>query len=192
MDLMPSDLTAVKSTLPAYAMIANQQNFTRLDEWSTSQPSSRTAKAKSGKFVLLSRAIMHLHIHLEVLSLQNHKYFEYFFCFHQTLGTSPKDLEGFKANITFIYKALACSLARWQFPQLTFVTRNFIGSSVIRWGFLLVSKKDDCLDRVLRKSFWVKKLINKIFLHLLNKFWEIFYKSNRKHFSCVCIACYKH
>ena len=32
MDLMPSDFTAVNSTLPAYAMIPNQQNFTRHDE----------------------------------------------------------------------------------------------------------------------------------------------------------------
>ena len=32
MDLMSSDFTAVKSTLPAYAMIPNQQNFTRHDE----------------------------------------------------------------------------------------------------------------------------------------------------------------
>ena len=64
---------------------------------STSQLSSRTAK--SGKFALLSRAIKHSDIHLEVLSLQNCKSFEYFFCFHRTLGISPKDLEGFKANI---------------------------------------------------------------------------------------------
>ena len=32
MDLMPSDLIAVNSTLPACAMIPNQQNFTRHDE----------------------------------------------------------------------------------------------------------------------------------------------------------------
>ena len=70
-DLIPFDFTAVNATLPAYAMIANQQNFTRHDERSTSQPSSRTAKAKSGKFVLLSRAIKHSDIHPEILSLQN-------------------------------------------------------------------------------------------------------------------------
>ena len=29
-------------------------------------------------------------------------------------------------------------------------------------------------------------------LHLSNSFWEIFYKSNRNLFSCVCIAWYKH
>ena len=32
MDLMPSDFAAVNSTLPACAMIPNQQNFTRRDE----------------------------------------------------------------------------------------------------------------------------------------------------------------
>ena len=40
---------------------------------STSQPSSRAAK--SGKFTLRSRAIKHSDIHLEVLSLQNRKFF---------------------------------------------------------------------------------------------------------------------
>ena len=73
---------------------------------STSQPSSRTAK--SGKFALLSRAVKHSDIHLKVLSLQNHKSFEHFFCFHRTSGIFLKDLERFKADIAFIYTALAC------------------------------------------------------------------------------------
>ena len=72
---------------------------------STSQPSSRAAN--SGKFALLSRAIKHSDIQLEVLFLQNRKSFEYFFCFHCTLGISPKDLEGFKADIAFIYTTFA-------------------------------------------------------------------------------------
>ena len=76
---------------------------------STSQPSSRAAK--SDKFALLSRVIKHSDIHLEVLFLQKRKSFEYFFCFHRTLGISPKDLEGFKADIAFIYTTHACSLA---------------------------------------------------------------------------------
>ena len=77
---------------------------------STSQPSSRTAK--SGKFTSLSRAIKGSDIHLEVHSSQNRKSFEYFLCFHRTSGISPKDLEGFKADIiiAFIYTTLACSL----------------------------------------------------------------------------------
>ena len=70
----------------------------------TSQPSSRTAK--SGKCMLLSTEIKRSDIHLEVLSLQNRKSFEYFLCFHRTLGISPKDW-------AFIYSTLACSLARW-------------------------------------------------------------------------------
>ena len=74
----------------------------------TSQPSSRTVK--SGKFTSLSRVIKRSDIHLEVLSLQNRKSFEYFLCFHQTLGISAKDLEGFKADIAFIYPTLAWSL----------------------------------------------------------------------------------
>ena len=121
---------------------------------STSQPSSRTAK--SSKFMSLSRAIKRSDIYLEVLSLQNRKSFEYFLCFHRTLGIFPKDLERFKADIAFIYTTLACSLTIWT------VTRNFIGSCVIRCAFWLVSRKDHCLERVLRKSFWIKKSINKI------------------------------
>ena len=75
---------------------------------STSQPSSPTAK--SGKFTSLSRAIKRSDIHLKVLSSQNRKSFEYFLCFHRTLGISPKDLEGLKADIAFSYMTLACSL----------------------------------------------------------------------------------
>ena len=139
----------------------------------------------------LSKAIKCSDIHLEVLSLQNRECYEYFLCFHRTLGISPKDLEGFKADIAFIYTALACSLVI--LPQiLTFVTWNFIGSCVVRCTFWLVSRNDDCLERELRKSFWNKKLINKISIHLSNQYWEIFYKSNRKLFFCVCIARDKH
>ena len=130
---------------------------------STSQPSSRAAK--SGKFALLSRAIKHSDIHLEVLFLQNRKSFEYFFCFHRTLGISPKDLEGIKADVAFTYTTLACSLA---ISTNLNIHWNFIDSCVIRSAFWLVSRKDDCPERVLRKSFWIKKLTNKISLHLSN------------------------
>ena len=123
------------------------------------KPSSRTAK--SGKFTSVSRAIKRSDIHLEVLSSQSRKSFEYFLCFHRTLGISLKDLEGFKANIAFIYTTLACSLTIWNF-DLTFVTRNFTGSYVIRCAFWLVSRKDHRLECVSRKSFWINKSINKI------------------------------
>ena len=88
------------NNLDLLAMILNQRNTT---EGTTSQPSSRAAK--SGKFTLLSRAMKQIDRHLEVLSFQNRK------SFHRTLRISPKDLEGFKADIAFIYTALASSLA---------------------------------------------------------------------------------
>ena len=144
---------------------------------STSQPSSWTAK--SGKFALLSRAIKHSDIHHEVLFLQSRKSFEYFFCFHRTLGISPKDLEGLNTDIAFIYTTLACSLApstNLNF-DLTFVTRNFIGSCFIRWMFWLVSRKDDCLERELIKTFWIKKLTNKIPIFCRINFKKYFIKS---------------
>ena len=61
----------------------------------------------------LSRTIKRRDIHLEVLSLQNCKSIDYFFCFHRALGISPKDLEGFEADIAFIYPTLVCSLTIW-------------------------------------------------------------------------------
>ena len=91
---------------------------------STSQPSSRSAK--SGKFTSLSRAIKRSDIHLEVLSSQNRKSFEYFLCFHRTLGISSKDLEGFKADNHFHDARLLSDDLNF---DLTFVTRSFIGSS---------------------------------------------------------------
>ena len=101
---------------------------------STSQPSLRAAK--SGKFTLLSRAIKHSDIHLEVLSLQNGRFFELFFGFHRALdiSKSSKDLGGFKADLAFINTALALSLALSTNLNLilTFVMQNFIGSCVIR------------------------------------------------------------
>ena len=66
--------------------------------------------AKSDKFALLSRAIKHSDIQLEVLSLQNSKSFEHFFCFRRTLGISPR-FRRIQTDIAFIYTVLACSLA---------------------------------------------------------------------------------
>ena len=128
MGLMPSDFAAVNSSLPACAMIPNQQNFTRHDE----RFNSRTAN--SGKFTSLSRAIKCSDIHLEVLSVQNRKYFEYFLCFHRTLGISPKDSEGFKADIAFHLHGTRLLADDLNF-DLTFVTQNFIGSYVVRYAF---------------------------------------------------------
>ena len=83
MDLMPSDFAAVNSAaLIACAMISNQQNFTRHDERFSF--STIFSDCKSGKFTSLSRAIKRSDFHLEVLSLQNRKSFEYFLCCHRT------------------------------------------------------------------------------------------------------------
>ena len=135
---------------------------------STSQPSDRAAK--SGKFALLSRAIKHGDFILKFFPYRVVNLLSISSVFTELQAFLPKILiEGFKADIAFIDTALACSQAI--LPQiLTFVTRNFIGSCVIRCAFRLVSRKDDCLERVLRKYFWIKKLINKISLHLSNKF----------------------
>ena len=165
MDLMPSDFTAVNSTLPACAMIPTHFDFTRHDKRFSF--TIIFSGCQIGQVRVTFKSDQAQWFHLEVFSSQCCKSFEHFFCFHRTLGISPKDLEGFKADIAFIYTALACSLAI--LPQiLTFVTRNFIGSCVIRCTFWLVSRKNNCLERVLRKSFWIKKLINKISLHLSN------------------------
>ena len=107
MDLMPSDFTAVNSTLPAYAMIPNQQNFTRHDERFNFSTIFSDCQIGQVRVTFCSRAIKHSNIHLKVLSLQNGKSFENFLRFHRTLGISTKDLEGFKADIAFIYTALA-------------------------------------------------------------------------------------
>ena len=135
---------------------------------STSQPSSWTAK--SGKFALLSRAIKNSDIHLEVLSLRNRKSFELLLFSPNVRHFSQRFRRIQNWNRLFVYTALACSLAistNLNF-DLTFVTQNLIGSCDIRCEFWLVSRKDDCLECALRKSFWIKKLINKIFLHLSN------------------------
>lgn len=79
MDLMPSDFAAGNSTLPAFAMIPNQQNFTRHDERFSF--STIFSDCQIGKFALLSRAIKHGDIHLEVLFLQRRRSFDYFSVF---------------------------------------------------------------------------------------------------------------
>ena len=161
-------LNCINSNLPACAMIPNQQNFTRHDERFSF--STVFSGCQIGQVCVTFKSDQAQWFHLEVLSIQSRKSFKHFFCFHRTLGISAKDLEGFKADIVFIYTAPAWSLAisRNLNFDLTFLTRNFIGSCVFRWAFWLASRKDDCLERVLRKYFWIIKLINKISLHLSN------------------------
>ena len=118
----------VNSTLPACAMIPNQQNFTRHDErfnFSTIFSGCQIGQVRSSTVTFILKFFSDLH---------NGKSFEHFFSFHRTLGISPNDLEGFKADIAFIYTMLACCLAistNLNF-DFTFVTRNFIGLCVIR------------------------------------------------------------
>ena len=93
--------------------------------------------ARSGMFTLLSRAIKHKDIHFEVLSLQNRKSFERFFCFFcRTLGISPKDLEGLKTGIAFIFTALACPCviiwAHWTYRKIWFnSSRSYTDSTAL-------------------------------------------------------------
>ena len=110
MGFMPSDFAAVNSTLPACAMIPNQQNFSRHDE--RFNFSTIFSDCQIGQVYVSFKGDQASDIHLEVLSSQNRKSFEDFLCFHRTSGISPKDLEGFKADIiiAFIYTTLACSV----------------------------------------------------------------------------------
>ena len=100
-------LNCINSTLPACAMIPNQQNFTRHNE--RFNFSTIFLGCQIGQVCVTFKSNQAHWFHLEVLSLQSCKSFENFFCFHQTLGISPKDLEGFKADIVFIYTAFACN-----------------------------------------------------------------------------------
>ena len=95
MDLMPSDLTAVNSTVPACAMIPKEQNN---DDERFNFSTIFSGCQIGQQFPLLSRAIKHSDIHLEVLFLQSRKSFEYFFCFHRTLGISPKGVASLLAG----------------------------------------------------------------------------------------------
>ena len=126
----------INSTLPACAMIPDQQNFTRHDErfsistiLSSCQIGQVPVSFKSDQAVtLILKFFLYRTVNLFNIN---------FFCFHRTLSISPKDLEGFKADIAFIYTTLACSVAistNLNF-DLTFLTRNFIGSCVIRCAF---------------------------------------------------------
>ena len=154
--------------LPACAMIPNQQNFTRQDErfnFST---------------IFSGCQIGQVHVIFKSDQAQWHSSWSSFLTESKIFWTfrlfSPnfrhfsrrfRRIQSWYQLILLSFTRL--SLARWRCPQiLTFVTRNLIGSFVVRCAFWLVSRKDHCLKHVLRKSFWIKKLINTISLHLLN------------------------
>ena len=120
-------LNCINLDLPACAMIPNQQNFKRHDERFSF--STVFSGCQIGQVCVTFKSEQVQWFHLEVLSIQSRKSFKHFFCFHRTLGISAKDLEG-STDIALIYTALAC------LPQiLIFVTRNFIGSCIIRCAF---------------------------------------------------------
>ena len=84
MGFMPSDFAAVNSTLPTRAMIPNQpENFTRHDD--RFNLSTIFSDCQIRQVYVSSRAIKRSDIHLEVLSSQNRKSFEYFLCFQAFL-----------------------------------------------------------------------------------------------------------
>ena len=94
--------------LNSQRVFKNLQNFTSHDE--RFNFSTIFSDCQIEQVYVSFKRIKRSDIHLEVRSSQIRKSFEYFFCFHRTLGISPKDLEGFKADIAFIYTTLACSL----------------------------------------------------------------------------------
>lgn len=80
-------LNCINSTLPACAMIPNQQNFTRHDE--PFNFSTIFSGCQIGQVRITFKSDQAQWFHLEVLPLQSRKSFEYFFCFHRT-GILPK------------------------------------------------------------------------------------------------------
>ena len=108
-DLIPSDFATVSSTLPACAMIPNQQN--RHDERFNilNHLLGLPNRAISCYFQERSSAVTFILklFPYRIVNLLNIS------SFHRTLGISSKDLEGFKADIAFIYTTLACSLTIW-------------------------------------------------------------------------------
>ena len=126
MGFMPSDFAAVNSTLPACAMIPNQQNFTRHDE--RFNFSTIFSDCQIGQ-VYVSFKSDQAQWHSSWSSfLTDRKSFESF------LGISPKDLEGFKADNHFHDALLLADDLNF---DLTFVTRNFIGLSDVRFDWLV-------------------------------------------------------
>ena len=156
---MPSDIAAVSSTLPACAMIPNQQNFTRHDE--RFNFSTIFSDCQIGQ-VYVSFKSDPAQWHSSWSSFLTESYI---FCIFPLFSPNFRHFAKRFRRIQSWYRFHlhdARLLADDLNFDLTFVTRNFIGSGVIRCAFWLVSRKDNCLERVLRKSFWIKKSINKI------------------------------
>ena len=152
-----------QSRSAACSVIPNQQNFTKQDE--RFKFSTIFSGCQIGQVHVTFRSNQaQWHSSWSSL-LRESKIFEHFVCFYRTLGISPEDLGEFKADIPFIYSALACLLTISTFD---FCNAKFDWFFIIRCAFWLVSRKNDCLEHVLRKPFWIKKLINTISIHLSN------------------------
>ena len=168
MDLMPSNLTAVNYTLPACAMIPNQQNFTRHDERFNLSTIFSDCQIGQVRITFKSdQAQWHSSWSSFLTELQIFWVFPLFapnFRHSSQRFRRIQSWYGFHLHDT---RLLAGDFHKFDF-DLTFGMRNFIGSCFIRCAFWLVSRKGDCLERELRKSFWNKKLINKISIHLSN------------------------
>ena len=153
-DLMPSDFTAVNSTLPACALIPKQHNFTRHDErfnfstifwdcqighvrltfksdqaqWHSSWSSFLTESWIFWIFLLFSPNFKHFS--------QRFRRIQSWYRFH---------LHGALLLVGDFHK-------RW----FDFCNAKFYWFVCFQMTFWLVSREDDCLERVLRKSFWIK------------------------------------
>ena len=104
MGLMPSDFAEVNSTLSACALIPNQQNFTRHDDWFNF--STIFSDCQIGQ-VYVSFKSDQAQWHSSWSSFLTESW--NFWIFPQFSGISPKDI----ADIAFIYTTLACSLTIW-------------------------------------------------------------------------------
>ena len=178
-----------QSRSAACAMIPNQQNFTKQDErfnLSTIFSGCQIAQVH----VIFKRNQAKWHSSWSSF-LTESKVFWTFRLFSPNFRHFSRGFRRIQCWYAFIYSALACSLTMSGNLNLilTFVTRNLIGSFIIRWAFWLVSRKEDCLKHVLRKYFWIKKLISTISLLFFRiNFEKYFVKAIENFFFHIYIA----
>ena len=112
MELMPSDFAAVNSTLPACAIDSKPAKLHKA-RWAIQLLNHLLGLPGRASLRLFQERSSAVTFILKFFPHRVRKSLEYFLCFHRTLGISLKDLEGFKADIAFIYTTLACSLTIW-------------------------------------------------------------------------------
>ena len=125
MDLMPSDFAAINSTLPACDFKQAKLHKARwaiqllniFSECQIGPATSRYFQEQSSTVTFILKFFPYKIVNLlNISSVFNFKHFS-------------QNLEGFKADIAFIYTRLAMLVGDLNF-DLTFLTRNFIGSCV--------------------------------------------------------------